>query len=1240
MIGVVIAATASLLLNLRDRDLTEKTLELSRLTVILAEQIDSRFQSAQLVQKTVIERMQNLGVASEDDLERRMSGYDTHQFFKDQIGALPYINAIVLTDAKGKLINFSRSWPIPSIQVPNEEHIAAFRSDPSLTVLVADPLRSPSSGNWVIPIARKFSGPKGEFLGVVLGVIDVQQLEQHFKAITTVPDDSIVLFRRDGTLLARYPRSNAIIGQPLLHSGLFADQRPKFENGTIRQIGAIDGKDRLISSRSLAHYPIVVVTTTTVAAALANWKRGAITMAAAALTVGLLIGGIVIFCVRQVGKNLRERSNRLATAIGNMSQGIAMFDRERRLIVCNKRYAEVYNIPSELTSPGTTQREILELRIANGTYGGADPQQYLNDRLAIASDGKRNNSLLELSNGRFLHVCYEPTEDGGWVSTHEDVTEKVRAEKINEQQKVQLDTALENMRQGLLMCNASGHVILTNQKYLKMYGLSPNAVTPDWTLRDVLYQRKVAGTLAGDPDEYLAKRINHGKIETKVVQIPDGRTISVTNAPVPGGGWVSTHEDISEGIRREESFRLLFECNPVPMWVVDRESLRFLSINDAAITHYGYSREQFMAMTVLDLRPAEDREHVVQSLQTESNYGLVKNILRHLKADGTIIEVSAYSQALVYTGHNARLVAIHDITQAKHAEDELRRTKIFLDTIIEHIPLPIIVKDVAGLETNLHDSRFTLFNRAYEELTGESRIQLIGKTAHQLFPKERADLIVRADNETLQCEQAVTTSEHPIMTSHNGTRLVISKKTVIRDETGKPTYLVTAVDDVTERRRAEQRIAHMAHHDTLTDLPNRAAFSDTMDAMIDHARASGERFAVLSIDLDHFKEANDTYGHLVGDALLREVACRLQGAAEGAFIARIGGDEFTLIVADGEHPMAAEALAERLLAAFEEDFKVEGHQLKLGLSIGVAIYPTDGDDAKTLMANADAALYRAKGEFRGMVLFYEPQMGVRLRERNVMQEDLRSAIDRGELLLHYQPQMKMSGETIGFEALVRWQCPKRGLVSPGTFIPIAEESSLIIRVGEWVLWEACREAASWPQPLTIAVNISPIQFHNGDLPRLVHSILLETGLAPGRLELEVTENVMISDFSRAVSILNQLKSLGVRIAMDDFGTGYSSLSYLQSFRCDKIKIDRIFICDLETNYHSRAIVRAVIGLGQSLNLPILAEGVETEAQHAYLVREGCVEVQGYLTGRPMPIADYAKLVGHQTLDQQQRAAVS
>ena len=440
---------------------------------------------------------------------------------------------------------------------------------------------------------------------------------------------------------------------------------------------------------------------------------------------------------------------------------------------------------------------------------------------------------------------------------------------------------------------------------------------------------------------------------------------------------------------------------------------------------------------------------------------------------------------------------------------------------------------------------------------------------------------------------------------------------------------VATHEDVTEAKQTEQRILHMAHHDTLTGLPNRTAFNEYFAATLERSATSGEQFAILSVDLDRFKEANDVYGHSVGDALLRQVARRLQEAARGTFLARVGGDEFAVVVSAGPQPTAAATLAEHLLAAFADEFEIEDQRIQISLTIGGAVYPTDGADAKTLMVNVDAALYRAKSEMRGVVVFFEPEMSARLRERHALQQDLRSAIARGELLLHYQPQVRMTGEMIGFEVLARWQCPKRGMVSPSTFIPIAEENGLIIPLGEWVLRAACCEAASWPQPLTIAVNISPIQFHHGDLPRLVHSILLETGLAPSRLELEITEGVFINDFSHAVSILRRLKSLGVQIALDDFGTGYSSLSYVHSFPFDKIKIDRTFIGDLRHNRHSMAIVRAVIGLSHSLNMPALAEGVETQAQRGVLIKEGCDEAQGYFFGRPLPIAEQAELIGRQ-----------
>ena len=438
---------------------------------------------------------------------------------------------------------------------------------------------------------------------------------------------------------------------------------------------------------------------------------------------------------------------------------------------------------------------------------------------------------------------------------------------------------------------------------------------------------------------------------------------------------------------------------------------------------------------------------------------------------------------------------------------------------------------------------------------------------------------------------------------------------------------VATHEDVTEAKRTEQRILQMAHHDKLTGLPNRAAFNEYFAATLERSATSGEQFAILSVDLDRFKEANDVYGHSVGDTLLRQVARRLQEAARGTFLARVGGDEFAVVVSAGPQPAAAATLAERLLAAFADEFEIEDQRIQISLTIGGAVYPTDGADAKTLMVNVDAALYRAKSEMRGVVVFFEPEMSARLRERHALQQDLRSAIARGELLLHYQPQVRMTGEMIGFEVLARWQCPKRGMVSPGTFIPIAEENGLIIPLGEWVLRAACCEAASWPRPLTIAVNISPIQFHHGDLPRLVHSILLETGLAPSRLELEITEGVFINDFSHGVSILRRLKSLGVQIALDDFGTGYSSLSYVHSFPFDKIKIDQTFIGDLRHSRHSMAIVRAVIGLGHSLNMPVLAEGVETQAQRGVLMKEGCDEAQGYFFGRPLPIAEQAELIG-------------
>jgi diguanylate cyclase (GGDEF)-like protein/PAS domain S-box-containing protein len=790
---------------------------------------------------------------------------------------------------------------------------------------------------------------------------------------------------------------------------------------------------------------------------------------------------------------------------------------------------------------------------------------------------------------------------------------------------LQFDTALNNMAQGLCMFDATQRLIVCNKRYADLYGLNDEETRPGTTLHTILQHRIAKGNAPDDYESYINDRINEVSVN-KPYQITnklrDGRYVSVVHRPMRDGGWVATHEDVTEARRREESFQLLFDNNPVAMWVFDRETLRFLAVNDAAVAHYGYSREQFLGMTVPDIRAAQGDDpvaflHALPDAQNGEYVGL------HQRSDGTKLHVVVYSRSLSYENRNARLVAIHDITDRKLAEDDLHRTKQFLDAVIENVPMPIVVKTAK-------ESRFTLLNKAGEELFGFSRDHIIGKMPHEVYDKKDADRIVNQDKESLLSDQPLIIRDQTISTSERGRRLVTTTKVAIQGSDGTPEYLLTLMDDVTDRRQADLRIAHMALSDALTDLPNRAAFNECLGSTLRLAKAEGRSFAILCMDLDGFKKVNDVYGHTGGDLLLRHVADRLRAAAHDVFVGRLGGDEFT-VIADIVGRSTVTQLTDRLLAAFADDFEIDGHRLRQALSIGVAIYPVDGTDAETLMNNADAALYRAKAEDRGSVKFFEAEMGVRLRERAALQAELKSAIGNNELRLHYQPQLKITGEIVGFEALARWHSPKRGMVPPGDFIPLAEESSLMLLMGEWVLREACCEAASWDKPLTVAVNVSPVQFRHGDLPGLVHSILLETGLAPSRLEVEITEGVLIDDFSRAVSILRRLKSLGVQIALDDFGTGYSSLSYIHAFPFDKIKIDRTFISDLENNRHSIAIIRAVIGLGLSLNIPILAEGVETQAQHAFLAQEGCNEVQGYLTGRPMAIANYAGVVGRKEI---------
>ncbi|MEP6836955.1 MAG: EAL domain-containing protein [Bradyrhizobium sp.] len=554
-----------------------------------------------------------------------------------------------------------------------------------------------------------------------------------------------------------------------------------------------------------------------------------------------------------------------------------------------------------------------------------------------------------------------------------------------------------------------------------------------------------------------------------------------------------TVSDVTALKRSEVSFRLLFDNNPMPMWVFDAETTKFLSVNDAAVQHYGYSRETFLGMQLREIWPEDEWATHSQALQHVGDVYNSSHDWRHLKADGSEIHVLTFGRRVAFDGCDGYLVAVVDIT---------------------------------------------------------------------------------------------------------------------------------------ERREAEARIAHMAHHDGLTNLPNRDYYQDRLRQALDRDRSGSKRVAVLCVDLDLFKNVNDSFGHPVGDRLLKLVAERLKSEVRGDnLVARLGGDEFAIVLTSDVSPNEVSDFADRLISTLSQRYDIDGLEVVVGASIGIALSPGDGASSEELMRNADMALYRAKSDGGGVHRFFEREMDRQAQKRRDMERDLRRAFANGEFELHYQPLVDLAANRIsGFESLLRWRNPDKGMISPAEFIPVAEDIGLIVQLGEWVLREACAEAMNWPSNVKVAVNLSPVQFRSRNLVQVVISALAHSGLSPQRLELEITESVFLAETEANLAILHQLRELGVSISMDDFGTGYSSLSYLRSFPFDKIKIDRSFVKDLAEREDCVAIVRAISGLGRSLNITTTAEGVETTDQLDWLRAEGCNEVQGFLFSAARPAAELAALL--------------